>query len=131
YLYGDLADRASGDIDLLAKRDNVVEIRGILISNGYRVKTTPHWYSSSACLRSRENEMSFVGPSGVSIDVHWRLIPPFFASPCDELDPWRSLTSVSLAGQAVETLGPECLFLFLCSHGSKHIFERLGWICDV
>jgi hypothetical protein len=131
YLYNDLGLRVSGDIDLLTRREHVVQIRGILLERGYRVKTTPHWKSSNACLRSRDNEMSFESPAGVSIDIHWRLIPPFFAGPCDRLDPWNNTQTVLLAGRPVNTLTPEALFLFLCSHGSKHMFERLGWVCDI
>ena len=44
---------------------------------------------------------------------------------------WESLRTVTLAGRRVHTLAPEPLLLFLCSHGAKHMFERLGWICDV
>ncbi len=131
YLYGDLGSRTSGDIDLLAKREHIVQVRRILVSNGYRVKTTEHWDSTSACLRSRENEMSFICPSGVSVDVHWRLIPRYFSSPVDAFDAWANLAPVNLAGCCVQTLPPESIFLFLCAHGSKHMFERLGWICDV
>ncbi len=30
----------------------------------------------------------------------------------------------------VRTLAPEHLLLFLSAHGSKHLWERLGWLCD-
>src|SRR5207249_3213245 len=75
--------------------------------------------------------VSFESPSGVSIDVHWRLVPTYFASAFDEPDGWESLRTVTLAGRRVHTLAPEPLLLFLCPHGAKHMFERLGWICDV
>jgi hypothetical protein len=41
------------------------------------------------------------------------------------------MQTVLLAGRPVNTLTPEASFLFLCSHGSKHMFERLGWVCDI
>jgi len=47
------------------------------------------------------------------------------------MDGWESLRTLTLAGRRVHTLAPEPLLLFLCSHGAKHMFERLGWICDV
>ena len=131
YLYGDLGARTSGDIDLLAKRKDVARIHDVLISQGYRLTSTLHWNSASACLRSRESEVSFESPSEVSIDVHWRLLPRYFASAFDEMDGWESLRTLTLAGRRVHTLAPEPLLLFLCSHGAKHMFERLGWICDV
>ncbi len=106
YLYGELGARSSGDIDLLVKPGDLLRIRDLLLSRGYRVANTLHWNSDSAYLRSRESEISFGSPSGVSIDVHWRILP-------------------------LLTLAPEHLLLLICSHSAKHGFERLGWICDI
>src|SRR2546425_6731951 len=123
--------RTSGDIDVLAKKGDVPRLRNILVSSGYRVTTTLHWNSDSACVRAREDEISFEAPSGVSIDVHWRLMPGYSASGFDRLTGWESLRTLPLAGREIQTLAPETLLLFLCAHGAKHMFERLGWICDI
>ena len=131
YLYGDFALRASGDIDVLVKAEDVLRVREILISNGYRGTNALPSNSRSACLRLRGKEMAFESPSGVSVDVHWRLVPPHFASVFDKLDPWESLRAESLAGRQIPTLSPETQFLFLCVHAAKHMFERLGWVCDI
>src|SRR5437867_5099135 len=131
YLYGALGMRTSGDIDVLAKKGDVPRMRNILVSSGYRVTTTLHWNSDSACVRAREKEISFEAPSGVSIDVHWRLMPGYSASVFDRLTGWESLRTVPLAGREIQTLAAEPLLLFLCAHGAKHMFERLGWICDI
>jgi Uncharacterised nucleotidyltransferase len=131
YLYGELGTRSSGDIDVLVEPENVPRIRNILVSSGHRLWTRLHWSSDSACLRSREQEISFDSPSGVTIDVHWRLMPRYFASVFDGITGWESLRTVPLAGRAIQTLAPEPLLQFLCAHGAKHMFERLGWICDV
>ena|SRR6059036_2321565 len=120
-----------GKLDVLVKQDDVRRSRDALVSSGCRAANRLHWNSDSACLRLRGQEMAFDSPSGVSIDVHWRLVPPHFPSAFDELDGWESLATVTLAGRQVHTLAPEPLLLFLCSHGAKHMFERLGWICDI
>jgi hypothetical protein len=41
------------------------------------------------------------------------------------------LERASLGGGTVPTLSPEDLLLILCMHGSVHLWQRLGWICDV
>jgi len=131
YLYNNLSARSSGDIDLLARPEDVLRIRDVLVPRQYRVANTLHWNSDSAYLRSRENEISFASPSGVSIDVHWRLLPRYFASPFDDLDVWKSVRTAMLAGRQIRTLAPEHVLLLICSHSAKHAFERLGWICDI
>jgi Uncharacterised nucleotidyltransferase len=131
YLYGDLALRVFGDIDVLLKPDDVLRARDTLIDNGYRIASSLPWNSRSACLRLRGKEMSFDSPSGGSVDVHWRLMPPNFASVFDKMDPWQYQRVEHLAGHRVQTLSAEAQLLFLCAHGSKHMFDRLGWIADV
>ena len=131
YLYGALGARTSGDIDVLVKMEDVPRIRNILVSSGYRLSSALHWNSDSACVRSREAEISFQSAAEVSIDVHWRLMPHYSASVFDHLSGWESLRPVLLAGHEIQTLAPEPLLLFLCAHAAKHMFERLGWICDI
>jgi Uncharacterised nucleotidyltransferase len=36
-----------------------------------------------------------------------------------------------LAGAEVPNMSPEITLLVLCMHGSKHVWARLIWICDV
>ena len=131
YLYGHLAARSSGDIDLLARPEDVLRIRDVVVPREYYVVNSLHWNSDSAYLRSRESEISFGSPSGVNIDVHWRLLLRYFASPFDGLDVWKSWRTTELAGRQVRTLPPEQVLLLICSHSAKHAFERLGWICDI
>jgi hypothetical protein len=131
YLYGSVGIRASGDIDVLVESKDMPRIRRVLVSSGYRMITSLHWDSDSACLRSREDETILGSPSAVNVDVHWRLIPRYSASVFDNLTGWESLRSVPLAGREIRTLAPEPLLLLLCAHGAKHMFEQLSWICDI
>jgi hypothetical protein len=132
YLYHDPAVRSSLDIDFLVPRDQIFKVRDLLLARGYTLTSKLHWNSDSACLASRENEISFVDSYGtVSVDVHWRLMPPYFASPFDGMEATPALASIELAGRTIQTLAPEPLLLYLCSHGAKHAFNRLAWICDI
>lgn len=131
-LHGNLALRSSTDLDLMVHPRDVLRARDILIARGYRIHTALHWPCDSACLRSREYEISLVGDSdSLSIDLHWRPLPRYFASPFDQIDVWKSLVVTRFAGRAMPDLTNEHLVSLLCSHGAKHAFRRLGWICDI
>ena len=132
YLYGSLGMRSSGDIDLLVKPEDVVRVCVLLNASAYRTASTLHWNADSAYLRPREKEISFVDATGtLSVDIHWRIAPSWFASPLEGIDVWKSLVNLKIGNRQVPTLAPEHLLLFLSSHAAKHAFERLGWICDV
>ncbi|HKM99172.1 MAG TPA: nucleotidyltransferase family protein [Candidatus Binataceae bacterium] len=131
-LYGDLAVRVSGDIDVLIQPHDVLAVRDLLLAQGYRIASPLHWSCDSACLRSRECELLMVHRTRpLTVDLHWRIVPWYFASAFDSASVWKSLVSTRISGRQIPDLPPEHLLLFLCAHGSKHAFERLAWICDI
>jgi Uncharacterised nucleotidyltransferase len=131
-LYGNLALRTSSDLDLLVREEDVLQAKRVLEANGYRLASTLHWHSDQACFRARENQISFAGQDDlISVDIHWRLLPGYFSSPFDNNEVWRDLREAELRGAPVSVLSPEHQLLFLCAHGTKHLWERLGWVCDV
>ncbi|NEO37663.1 MAG: nucleotidyltransferase family protein [Moorea sp. SIOASIH] len=79
------------------------------------------------------NEYSLITKNcNVSLDIHQEIIPKQFKLlPLIFDDLWERFEAVSLAGTKVLNFHPEDLLLILCVHGSKHMWERLGWICDI
>ena len=131
-LYGDLSRRCSSDLDWLVHRRDVLRVRDVLTPLGYRVGSPLHWPCDSACLRDREAEISLVDESrSLSVDLHWRILPSYFASAFDCEEVWQSLVSTAFCGRTIPGLCPEHLLNLLCAHGAKHAFARVGWICDI
>jgi hypothetical protein len=129
--YGNMALRAFGDLDVLIRRDHLPGAKEVLVRAGYQLASDLHWDSADACLRSKDGEVSLEHhDSGISLDLHWRLLPNYFARVLDGDQPWENVESFSLGGRTVPMLSAENLLLFLSAHGSKHRWERLGWICD-
>jgi hypothetical protein len=130
--YGDLTLRTFSDLDLLIPRNDVARAMDLLAGMWFRLESDLHWTCASACLRSKEGELSFRRESdGIRLDLHWRLLPNYFASSLDAERVWGRLGAMRLAGRDVPALSTEDLLLFLCAHGSKHRWECLGWLCDV
>jgi hypothetical protein len=67
----------------------------------------------------------------VAVALHWKVMPSYFAVPLDPKGLWEHLEPIDLVGTAVPSLPLEDVLLFLCIHGFKHGWERLGWICDM
>lgn len=130
--YGELTLRAFTDLDLMIRRQDVPQAKDLLLGAGFRLESDLHWSCASACLRSKEGELSFLRQDdGLRLDLHWRLLPDYFASSLDSDRLWEHLGVMRLAGREVPALSSEDLLLFLCAHGGKHRWECLGWICDV
>ncbi len=131
-LYGNLGLRTFADLDLLARRKDVLQLMRVIEADGYRLITTLHWPADSACFRARESELSFLNPAGlVIIDLHWRVLPQYFPASLSVDELWGKSHRIPLGRTKVPSLSPEHLLLYLCAHGTKHLWLRLGWVCDL
>lgn len=129
-IYGSLALREFIDIDILVREQDLTRARELLTSLGYRQEMSLNQDQEAAFLRS-QREYVFSGNGGAVVEIHWAVTPRNYSFPLDTEDLWERLQEVSLGGATIPTLSPEDLLLILCVHGSKHLWHRLAWVCDV
>jgi hypothetical protein len=130
-LYGDIALRQSGDIDLLIHAADLKRVRAAVAKLGY----TPHVKLSQdeedAYLKSGY-ECAFDGALGKNLlEVQWAVQPRFYAVDLDMEGLFRRAQMATVAGVEVKLLSAEDLFLLLALHAAKHVWEKLIWICDL
>jgi hypothetical protein len=130
-LYGDVAMRQSGDIDLLIRPQDFPRVRNAASELGY----TPHLALSEkeerAYLKSGY-ECAFDGAAGPNLlEVQWAIQPRFYAVDLDMDALFQRGMIVSVAGQQMKTPCSEDLFLILAVHAAKHVWGRLVWLCDL
>jgi hypothetical protein len=125
--YEQIALRPFGDIDILVSPDDAVRAARLLHRLGF-----PAWSESDEQNLAGECESTFIRPrDNLCVDLHWALsrdgLP--FNIPFDTL--WNQAQRVPIGGAEVATLPMDDLCLFLCLHGTKHLWERLSWVCDI
>jgi hypothetical protein len=130
-IYGNLALREFVDLDILVHRHDFFEAEDLLTSLGYRSPFRVAHAQKLASIRS-EVEHGFVHNDGKSlVELHWNVADRHISFPLDIERLWKRLTYVSLGGTSVPSFAPEDMLLILCVHGSKHIWGRLIWVCDI
>lgn len=130
-VYGNLALREFGDLDILVRRRDVPRAEEILASAGYRPLYRLTHAQEAAFLRYH-CEHPFTRDDGRSVvDLHWEVVERHFSFPLDTERLWKRLERVPLGSGIVPTFSPEDLLLILCVHGSKDLWEQLKLICDV
>jgi hypothetical protein len=128
-IYGHLALRQCGDLDILVRERDVEAAKALLLTQGYQ---SPLTATQEVSYRQHKYAMPLVhSDRQVTIDLHWRLTRPAFSSPLELTHLWDCLQPLSLLGTTVWSLPPEELLLLLVVHGTKHGWSRLGWLCDV
>lgn len=130
-LYGDIALRQAGDIDLLIRSRDLSRIKAALKEVGY----SPHMLLNEAEERAylvSGYECAFDSALGRNLlEVQWALQPRFYAVDFDMEAMFRRAITVSVAGRNMKTPSPEDLFLILSLHAAKHVWGRLIWPCDI
>jgi Uncharacterised nucleotidyltransferase len=130
-VYGDMALRQTGDIDLLIHSRDLLQIQAAVRELGY----VPHLSLSVAQERPYLNsgyEYVFDGRAGRNLlELQWAILPRFYAVDFDHDELFRRAVSVKVAGHPMKTPSPEDLFLILSVHAAKHVWGRLIWLCDL
>jgi hypothetical protein len=130
-LYGDIALRQAGDIDLLVRASDLSRIKATLKDLGY----TPHLPLSQPEERAYLGsgyECAFDSLLGRNLlEVQWALQPRFYAVDFEMESVFRRAIQVNVAGRNMKTPSAEDLFLILALHAAKHVWGRLIWLCDI
>lgn len=130
-IYGDLALRQTGDIDLLIRPRDFARARAAVHQLGYKPHLTLSSAQEHAYLKSGY-ECAFDGPAGPNLlELQWAIQPRFYAVDFDMMALFDRAITVSVAGRPMKTLCPEDLLLVLSVHAAKHSWGRLVWLCDI
>ncbi|MDJ0798451.1 MAG: nucleotidyltransferase family protein [Calothrix sp. MO_167.B12] len=132
--YGNVSLRTYCDLDILVREKDFLKAKDLLKSQGYC--STAWWFLTEAqevAVSKDWGEYSLArNDNMVHIDLHSRLIAGYLFTLSADLNYfWQHLQPVSFLGKKVLSFRAEDLLLYLCIHGSKSFWEKLGWICDI
>src|SRR5262245_7917852 len=127
--YGDLNLRRFIDLDLIVRRADMTRAIEVLVQSGYVPSRDLTGEQQAVLLRTQHNLQFTRGR--VIVELHWQVSAQLFATTVTAEELWKHLSVVELNGRAVNTLVTEDLMFALCVHGSRHLWQRLAWICDI
>jgi hypothetical protein len=131
FAYDNLALRRFVDLDVIVRKSDVLQAREILSAEGYTPTKSLSLAQQELLLRTQHNMQFSRDNHQLLIELHWEVAPHLFASTLNAETLWQDLSTIHLNGIEVKTLSPDDLLFSLCVHGSRHLWERLSWICDV
>lgn len=130
-VYGDIALRQAGDIDLLIRPQDFARARKSLRELGYQPHLLLSERQERAYLKSGY-ECAFDSDAGRNlVEVQWAIQPRFYAVDFDMDALFQRAVAVTVAGRSMEAPSAEDMFLVLSLHAAKHVWERLIWLSDI
>jgi hypothetical protein len=131
FVYDNLALRRFVDLDVIVKKSDVLKARELLLDQGYSPTKSLSLTQQQFLLRTQHNMQFSRDNHRLIFELHWEVAPQLFASSVSADKLWANLVTTDLNGTKVNAFSPEDLLFSLCVHGSRHLWERLSWICDV
>ena len=132
-LYQRLDLRQFGDLDIIIRPEDMPSVERLLIDEGYWPyfgKQTAAELSAYMKAKTEHTYDFYHKNKKIFLEVHWRFWPPFFSS-VNPRQIWARRASTTLAGTKISTFLMEDYLIVLCMHGSRHMWERLAWLCDI
>ncbi len=132
-LHGDIAARQSGDIDVLVSPDDFGRLVALLEGLGYVIEATWRGLSPAGLRHAARTQHEFVfhRADGVTVEAHTRLTTAFIPYVPSFEALWRDRQLVRLQGRDIATTGWSDTIVHLSTHGYRHAWARLGWLCDI
>lgn len=131
FAYGNLALRRFVDLDVVVRKQDVLRARDLLLADGYAPGKPLTPAQQELLLRTQHNLQFARDNRCLLLELHWEVAPHLFASSVQENELWQNLTTITINNTELKTLTADDLLFSLCVHGSRHLWERLGWICDI
>lgn len=130
--YGNLSFRQFVDLDILVQPKHFDEAVQKITEHGYKAVSQIPWVKRKALFFDRQKDIGLISDdSKVRVELHWKLSGSHFALPLELNQLWERLEEINLGGAQINNLAFPDLFVYLCLHGSRHGWERLGWVCDL
>lgn len=128
--YDDITLRQYVDLDILIKEDDFDEVINILMKLNYKNK----YDYSKAKEKIKElisDHMFYNLSTGTVIEIHNKLFSSNFPLNIKDSDFINNKISMKINNKNVFSFSKEYLLVYLCLHGSKHLFSRISWILDI
>ncbi len=127
--YGDLAARQVGDIDILVAPGDTTAADTALRQVGWK----RHGARDDAPLPPPRywHEQRYTGPAGLTLELHHRLHPNPHLLDLPTATVLARADTLVLGGATVPVLDRVTELLYLSTHGCRHGWFRLLWVCDI
>ncbi|MCA1607316.1 MAG: nucleotidyltransferase family protein, partial [Acidobacteria bacterium] len=131
FAYGDLSLRRFGDLDIIVCKKDIARVKEVLVAEDY-VLYPPLTNAQQAAVLRTQHSLAFVNADKrIVLELHWDVAGKRFSAQYDPARVWQRLETVHVGGGTLATFSAEDQLFALCVHGSKHLWERLAWVCDI
>lgn len=127
--YGNITLRQYSDLDIFVHKKDIYKIYDLLkdtYSRSLKLTTSqePTWFKYA-------HDLGLTSPNGTHIEFHWTMLDTDHPVNLEKINFFHHKASIAINKTQVNVMSNEIFLVYLCIHGSKHMFERIEWIVDI
>jgi hypothetical protein len=131
--YDNVAARYAGDIDLLVSPDHVSSAGVVLRETGFlrtsgKARTVGKRFIEDPDYRLHT---VYISRDGTPLELHFQLHNNPAILPVVVADLIAAGSTVKFGGTSLPVMQDDLQFVFLATHGARHEWVRLQWVCDI
>jgi len=131
--YKDVALRQFSDLDIMVPQRQIAAAHDALLGLGFRPLVPGLVQGRETTERRRQipGQYAYCKEPETMVELHTELTLRYFPRGLNVGELCERREHVRVAGRQVLTFSREDTLLLLSVHGSKHFWERLGWVADI
>jgi hypothetical protein len=129
-VYGSLALREFGDLDLLVAPAHLARARSLMAARGYR-PLFPVSPALDQAVLSSPRHYHLALKRELMVELHWKTDPEFPVADLSDPAWWAALPTRRFGSIEVRTLSDGQMAMALLVHGAKHQWEQLNWVAEL
>jgi len=129
--YGDITLRQYNDLDILVDEKDIFLAAQLISSINYKSDNPLNFFKNQTLLNITSDLGLRNNKNNTYVELHWKLFRKKISILSKNIDLWNNYTNITIKNQNIKTLNNELLIVYLCTHGSKHMWERIEWILDI
>ncbi len=130
-IFKNITQRQFLDLDIFISKFQIYTAAKLLTEMGYIPMESIEFLKNEAKLQEEKNYEFFHPKKHTKVELHWKLLNNPLLGNFIEYDVWKNALSLKLFNTELKTLDFEFQILYLCSHGTAHMWERVEWIVDI
>jgi hypothetical protein len=131
--YRDVALRQFADLDIMVPQRQIAAAHDALVGLGFRalIPGLIRDRESAESRRQIPGQYAYCKEPETMVELHTEFTLRYFPRGLNLGELYERSEPASVGGRQVLTFSREDTLLMLSVHGSKHFWERLGWIADI
>ncbi len=127
--YGNITLRQYSDLDIFVHKKDIYKIYDLLKDTYIRsLKLTR---SQESTWFKYAHDLGLTSPNGTHIEFHWTMLDSDYPVNLEKINFFEHKASVYINNTQVSIISNEIFLVYLCIHGSKHMYERVEWVVDI